>query len=380
MVSPAEGPAGTIRVLHLISSLAVGGAETMLCNVVLASEGAALRHMVVAMVPGGGLEDRLRAGGIPVETLGMRRGRPSPSGVWRFVRLLRRTRPHIVQTWMYHADLLGLLARPIAGARVAWNIRSGRDSGIRSWIGRRGAALSRWPDAVVVNSEAGRRLHTEYGYRPRHWRRIGNGFDLDVFRPSPADRAAVRRELGLAADTPLVGLIARWDPLKGHRTFLAAAARLAVRMPDVRFLLAGDGISVGNRALADLIAPDLARRLVLLGRRADIPRLTAALDVASCTSDDEAFPNVVGEAMACAVPCVVTDVGDAAAIVSDPDLVVPPGQPDALADRWARLLAMTPAGRRAIGERGRARVERHYSLPAIADQYRALYTELAGRS
>jgi glycosyltransferase involved in cell wall biosynthesis len=169
-------------------------------------------------------------------------------------------------------------------------------------------------------------------------------------------------------------LIARFDPVKGHDTFLAAAAVLAARVPGARFLLAGEGVSPENRALTDTVnSHRLQGRVHLLGRRADIPRLTAALDVASCTSLGEGFPNVVGEAMACAVPCAVTNVGDAPQLVGNPDLVVPADDAPALADLWTRLLALDASERRALGERGRHRIGAHYGIDAIARQYLALY-------
>ena len=350
----------------------------MLCNLVLATEGSGLRHHVVAMIDGGSQADLLRSRGIPLETLGMRRGRPSVGAAWRFAQILRRVRPRIVQSWLYHADLLGLISRPIAGSRVVWNIRSATHDGLDAFVRKACARLSALPDAVVVNSEAGRQIHAGRGYRPRRWCLIGNGFDLDVFRPSLECREAVRRELGLSPDTPLIGLVARFDPHKGHDTFLSAAAMLAGRVPGVHFLLAGDGMTPANGALAELIAERLKGRVHLLGRRADVPCVTAALDIASCTSVGEAFPNVVGEAMACAVPCVVTDVGDSALLVGNPELVVPPADPQALAELWTRLLAMDPTGLRAIGDRGRERIAAHYGLDAVVRQYVALYRSLTG--
>lgn len=373
-----DAEAGAISVLHLITSLEAAGAQTMLRNLVLFSEGKGLRHCVVTMTDGGPNADILRAHGIPVETLGMRRGRPTIRGALRFAVVLRRRRPRIVQSWLYHADLLGLFGRPLAGARVVWNVRSATHGGLDAFVTKACARLSSWPDAVVVNSEAGRRIHADLGYRPRRWCLISNGFDVDTFKPSRESRVAVRRELGLAHDTPLVGLIARWDALKGHDTFFSAAARLLEHVPSTHFLLAGEGITPEQATIsAWLFRHRLGDRVHLLGPRSDVPHLTAALDVACCTSVGEAFPNVVGEAMACAVPCVVTDVGDVSRLLGNPEFVVPAGDVAALVDRWSRLLAMSEGDRRAIGERGRDRIVAHYSLDAIVGQYVALYRSLS---
>jgi glycosyltransferase involved in cell wall biosynthesis len=370
---------GGASVLHLISSLEAGGAQTMLGNLVLSTTPGAWHHHVVAMLDGGSQADILRAGGLTVETLGMRRGQADPRGALRFAGIVRRVRPSIIQTWLYHADLLGLIGRPLAGARVVWNIRSAIHDGIDSTITKLCARLSALPDAVVVNSTAGRRVHEERGYHPRRWCLIGNGFDLEVYAPSAAHRRDVRQELGLAADTPLVGLIARLDPHKGHDLFVDAARRVIEQRPDVHFLLVGDQITKQNAPFSSIGPGRLLDQMHLLDRRGDIPRLTAALDVASCTSTAEAFPNVVGEAMACGVPCVVTHVGDAADVVADPSLVVPSGDAAALAAGWLRVLNMSPSDRQALGDRLRQRVAAHYSLPVVVRQYEDLYRSLIDR-
>jgi glycosyltransferase involved in cell wall biosynthesis len=249
---------------------------------------------------------------------------------------------------------------------------------IQGFAPRACARFSKLPTAVVVNSQAGRRVHEQLGYRPRRWCLIGNGFDLAAFRPDGSAREGVRAELGLSAATPLIGLVARWDPNKDHATFLAAAARVARERPDVHFLMIGEGVTRGNAQLQGLLGePDLGSRVHLLGLRSDMTSLTAALDIAACTSLGEGFPNVVGEAMAAGVPCVTTDVGDAAQLVEDARLVVPRRDPGALAAVWLQLLSMEPAARRELGMAGRARISRHHDLGGVIRQYQSLYQELA---
>lgn len=372
----AESLLPRLTVLHLISTLEAGGAQTMLCNLV-ASSYTDVNHRVIAMLDGGSQVEVLRSHGVPVRTLGMESAAGRVASLLTLPKLIRTQKPDIVQTWMYHADLAGLIAKALIGAKVVWNVRSAVHLGLDSHLTRLCARLSRLPDAVVVNSAVGMRVHAERGYQPRRWALIGNGFDTAVFRPSEEHRQSVRRELSLTNDSFLIGLVGRYDPHKGHGMFLTAARALVLRHPEVHFLLVGEGATPDNAALTDVIATNgMTDRFHLLGRRSDIPRLTAALDVASLTSVGEAFPTVVGEAMACAVPCVATDVGDAARVIDDASLVVPSGDAEAMARAWARIIQMPRDERRALGARGRARIEAEFSIAVVARQYVELYREL----
>jgi glycosyltransferase involved in cell wall biosynthesis len=179
----------------------------------------------------------------------------------------------------------------------------------------------------------------------------------------------------------LLGSFARFHPQKDHETLCRAAGLVAAARPDVHLVLAGVGIDAGNeRLVAWLRESGAADRCHLLGERDDMPRLTAALDLALMTSSfGEAFPLVVGEAMACGVPCVVTDVGDARQMVADTGRVVPARDAQALAGAVLDLLAMPVDERAALGARARERVQRELSLTAVAARYESLYTEvLAG--
>jgi glycosyltransferase involved in cell wall biosynthesis len=300
-------------------------------------------------------------------------------GVWRLVLFLRRERPTILQTWLYHADLLGLLAAKLARVPVvAWNVRCTNLRAQRGAAIRILARLSVCPQAVLVNSVAGRRFHESQGYHPRNWIHIPNGFDLEEFRPDPHARLKLRQELQLPEEALLIGLIARIDPLKDHTNFLQAADLLLQKYPRVHFVNVGFGADRQNRKLrCELEARGLSDRVHLLGERSDISHVMAALDILASSSSAEGFPNVVGEAMACGVPCVVTDVGDAALLVGDTGKVVPPRNPEALANAWAELIDLGPDGRRRLGEAARQRINEHFNLDTIVQHYERCYDELA---
>ncbi|MBN1428635.1 MAG: glycosyltransferase [Anaerolineae bacterium] len=365
------------KITHLITDLDTGGAEMMLARLVTHMDSKQFTNTVISLTDLGTLGEQIAALGVPVFALGMRPGVPDPRGLARLANLLRREKPDILQTWLYHADLLGTIASRLTHVPVLyWNIRCSdmdmrRYSKLSLLVLRILARLSRWPNGVIVNSLAGKQLHESLGYRPRRWEIIPNGFDLERFHPDPATRQSVREELSIPLNMLLIGLAARYDPMKDHRTFLAAAGQISRERHDVHFILAGRGVEQLSGVVDDL---GLDEHVHLLGERADIPRILAALDIFSLSSAfGEGFPNVIGEAMACGVPCVVTDVGDAASIVGDAGRVVPPGDPIRLADAWRQLLAMPEPERQALGQSARRRVEALFSIQSVARRYESLY-------
>lgn len=375
-----------LHVLHVITGLEVGGAEMTLARLVASLDRARFRHTVVSLSPDGALATEIAAAGVPVHRLGMRRGFGSAlAGIWKLRRRLRATRPDLVQTWLYHADFVGLLAARLAGMRpVVWNLRCAdmdlsRYAATTRLLVRLLARLSAMPDAVIVNAEAGRRWHERLGYRPRRWAVIPNGFDVDRFRPDAAARAAFRRDLGIADNVPVIGTVARFDPMKDPGTFLRAAAILGRMRADAHFVMIGRGLDAANPALAaDAQAAGLGPRLHLLGERRDVAALLSGFDLFALTSFSEGFPNVLGEAMAAGLACVATDVGDARLLLGDCGRIVPRADAQAMAAAWGGLIAAGPAARAALGDKARARIAADFTPAAATAAYERLYAELAG--
>ncbi len=373
-----------IRIVHLISGLNVGGAERVLADFVRGSDGSHFRHLVVSMMDEGPVGKKLAAAGVEVHSLRMRRGVPSLLGLVRLVRILQRSSACVLQCWMYHANLLGLVAGKLAGIpHIVWGIRCS-DVDFASyrrmtrWVVTLCALLSRFPQAIIVNSKAGKRLHIVLGYEESKMEVVPNGFDLELFKPDPVARATVRKDLGLPSDALLIGLIARFDPMKDHATFLKAAKLLDERKPGVHYLLVGSGVCSENQVLSQLVRENRLNGSVhLLGHRDDIARLIGALDIACSSSSGEGFSNALGEAMSCGVPCAVTNVGDSAYIVGTTGQIVPPRNPSALANACADLLAMPEEDRRALGRRARERIASLFNLDRVTKQYEALYKRIA---
>ena len=378
-----------IEVMHVIGSLDVGGAETVLSRLVEGDREESISHTVVSLKPGGALRASLEAAGIPVLDLGMC-GKPSAfRGLVRLIRAIRTKRPDVVHSWLYHADLLATVALTLsvrrAATRLIWGIRCSdmdmnRYARSNRYILKALVSLSSRADLVLCNSNAGRVAHERLGYCPPQWRVIANGFDLHRFAPLPVERMAVRSELRLKEASFVVGMCARVDPMKDHDNFVKAAAMFAETAPEARFVLIGAGTDEPGSPLDGCIAASgIATRFVRLGLRQDICRLHAALDIATLSSISEGFPNVLAEAMACGVPCVATDVGDSASIIGDTGLIVPPRDAEALAAAWNKLRNEGHDGRATRGAAARRRVESRYALTTMIDAYRSLYRELVVR-
>ena len=342
------------------------------------------RSIVVSMTDIGPIGEKIIAENVPVFNLGMVSGRPNLMGPAKYFRFLRRESVDIIQSWLYHADLLGLLMGKLVGVkRIVWGIRCS-DMEFRNYRAltnltvKVNSKLSFIADAIVVNSVLGKKVHREMGYRTQNMILIPNGFDTKKFYPDETAREWLLDQMGLPNDTILIGLVARWDPMKDQENFLKAASLLAEKEGSVHYIMVGLGIDSGNQRITSFMNnSSLKDRLHLLGLRNDIARIMAALDIASSSSAyGEGFSNTVGEAMACGVPCVVTDVGDSARIVGDTGRVVPPKNPEALANAWKGLIDLGQEGRRSLGFSARKRIKEHFELSKVVKQYEELYTSL----
>ena len=374
-----------MRIVFIITGLSTGGAEIMLLKVLERLDRQRFAPHVISLTTLGELAPRIAALGIPVDAVGMKPGLFSPSGFFRLVRLLKRLNPDVVHTWMYHADLLGGLAARLAGvSSIGWCIRNSNLDKDKTKLSTRAvvglcASISNWvPSRILSCSEKARQVHVACGYVAAKMVVVPNGFDLSQFKPDLDARFRVRAELGISDQTPLVGLIGRFDPQKNHAGFFEAAGVLHRHMPQVHFVLAGHGIDMSNAALMQAITQaGVLANTHLLGLRSDIPALMAALDVlASSSSYGEAFPNVLGEAMACGVPCAVTDVGDSAYIVGDTGRVVASGDMTGLAAALEELLALPPSEKTALSERARARVAEYFEIGGVVRRYEGFYESL----
>lgn len=374
-----------MRICHIITGLNDGGAEAVLYR--LCTSDTENRHVVISLMDEGKYGPLLRAAGVEVYALGMPRRKVTIGALFRLWRLLRSVRPDVVQTWMYHADLVGGVVARFAGvSTVCWGIRHttlelGLTPRTTIMVARTCAGLSHWiPTAIVSCSHEAARVHQALGYAARKFVVVPNGYDLERFSPDAEARERLRAEWGVDAQTPLIGMVARFDPQKDHANLLAALGLLKQQGVKFRCVLVGTGMDNTNEDLTKRIAEaGLDEYVYLLGPRDDIPAIMNTLDVHVLSSAGEAFPNVLAEAMACGTPCVTTDVGDAALIVGETGWVVPPKDSRALTE--ALVDALTQWQNRdswqARKSACRERIATHFTLDAMISGYRKVWVKAA---
>jgi glycosyltransferase involved in cell wall biosynthesis len=372
-----------IRITFIITDLETGGAEMMLYKLLSKIDRNLFSPTVVSLISGGPLASKIADLEIPVQYLGMKRSLPDPFAIIRLGRILRKNRPDIIQTWMYHSDLLGGVAGRIFSRKpVVWNVRNSdlnSDGSKKLTIitARICSYLSSFvPKKIICCGEKSRDVHISLGYEKNRFEVIGNGFNLENFHPCPSNKISVCQEFGLNVDSYIIGLVGRFSAQKDHGNFIEAASIIKKQIPESVFILCGDGITTENERLFDQINKyGLGNSVHLLGRRTDIPRLTNAFDVAcSSSSFGEAFSNTLGEAMACGIPVVATDVGDSAGVVGNCGTIVPPGNPEAFALALIDMFAIGANERKKLGEMGRIRTEENFSLEKIVEKYETLYS------
>lgn len=376
-----------VRILHIIVHLTAGGAESMMKRLVLHQHEHEPRfeHRVISLRGKATIGPELERDGIVVEALGL----ASPLGIvpcmLRLVKAMRRWRPDVVQTWMYHSDLLGGLAARLSGIRaIAWNVRIAQIApqlGVArrtTWVRRACAFLSRLvPRRIVYVADSARRIHESIGYAPDRGTTIHNGYILPEPQ-SALDRVRLREAMGADENTLLVASAGRFNPQKNHRSFINAASIVADEFPHARFVLFGQQVDENSGELMRWIEESgHADRFRLMGEKRDFQRWVDAVDLFCLHSLSEGFPNVVAEAMAGGVPCVVTDIGDAAALVGRTGWTVPPNDDRALALAISQALGLDDKTRQQYGHLARQRIESEFALPVVSAQYADLYDELA---
>ena len=375
---------GQIRLVHIITGLEAGGAETMLYKLLKDMNQTLFYNEVISLTGLGSIGRKLRGLGFKVTAMGMRRGAPSPMMLLKLFFLLRKSRPDLVQTWMYHSDLIGgIVARLCGIENLCWNIRhcnldKGKNKFLTLLTAKACAILSGLiPSRIICNSHAGKRTHSDFGYVDQKIQVIPNCFDLGDFFPDAKIRNQVRKTLRIDRDTFVFGHVGRYDVQKNHEGLFRSFAFVVERYPDALLVCCGKGVSSENRKIIDQIQSlNLCENVLLLGLRKDVSEVLNAFDLLVSSSVGEGFSNAIGEAMAVELPCVVTDVGDSARVVGSTGWVVDPDCHESLAEAMTLAMDAPREELRKRGRRARRRMGEIFSVEAIISSFEQLYLKL----
>jgi len=372
-----------IYIVHIITSLATDGAATMLYRILAHTNRSHYYPVVISLDEDTGHADKIRAHGIPVHCLNMANSLTSGWHILRLVRLLRELDPDIIQGWLYHGNLAASIANMALSNRhpVFWNIRQSLydisfESTAMQWAIRLAAKRSGKATGIIYNAYQAAEQHANFGFKENNAHIIPNGFDTHVFAPNIYSRETIRYSLAIPEDAVVIGMVAHYHPMKNHALFLEAANLLNKHQKHVHFILTGHDVTLENREIQQLLKrfPALQGNLHLTGARQDIAAIMNALDMFTLTSSyGDAFPNVIGEAMACGIPCIATDVGDVPRIIGNTGHILQDASPSALAFAWLEWINAGVTWRKEQGQRAIQRIKRHYSIQQITHQYQELY-------
>jgi glycosyltransferase involved in cell wall biosynthesis len=372
-----------IKQLHVISGLGTGGSEMALYRLLSRGIGHRDQVYVVSLLDAGSIGPLITGLGITVVPLNIDSIFKLPLAILQLLQVLRSFRPDLIQGWMYHGNLIASLAAALAPGAPAlvFNIRQclydiKAEKSTTQYVIRCNRWLSSRVGVVVYNSTLARQQHEAFGFSCTHGEVIPNGFDVALFRPNTVRRRLARAGLDAATDELVIGHVGRLHPIKGHACFLRAAVSVLEQRQDVRFALLGRDVFPDHPLLEGIIPRGLMRYFVFLGERLDVGDWMQGMDIFCQSSQAEAFPNVLGEAMASGLPCVATAVGDAPSIVGETGILVPPQDPRALARGLLTMLDKSSNDRLALGRAAQARVARCFSLSNAVARYRDLYTRL----
>jgi len=361
------------KVVFLIRDLNYGGAQRQLVTLVKAlHQKNCFDVTVLHFYSGGPLLKDLIDRDIPTISLEKQERWDVLGFFGRLFGHLKRIQPDVLHGYLGESNIVSIFVKPFfPSTRIIWGIRgSNTPSGRYGWLGRLlfqlERLLSSFADLIVANSHAGKADYVNEGYAPDKIVVISNGIDTERFQLDSEAGAKVRSEWGISENTILIGLVGRLNPMKDHPTFLKAAALLCKEREDVRFVFVGVGEENYAKELYQLTDDlDFSEKIIWAGGRSDMTAVFNALNIAfSSSSDGEGFPNVIGEAMACGVPCVVADVGDSACIVGDTGIVVPPKNPEALVTGWKDCVA---SDRLQMAGDIRARIVENFSVVRLVE-------------
>lgn len=367
-----------IRIIHIITGLNNGGAEMMLYKLLENIDKSKYKIEVISMMDKGIMGPKIENLGINVHTLDMKQGIPSIKSILKARKICSDA--DFIQSWMYHADLFSfIIGKIFMNKKVIWGIRranleKGKNKKSLLMIAKINSFLSKFVNEIVSCSIEAKKTHIDYGFKESKIVVIPNGFSIEKYSYNSEAKKKLLKELGINENKTILSVVGRWNILKDHKNALDSLVLLKEKYSNLIMIFAGTGMKKNNKELIDLIKErNLGNEIYLLGRREDIPDIMSATDIYVSSSSGEGFPNVIGEAMACETPCVVTNVGDSAYIVGETGIVVPRQKPKQLANGIEKLLKLDLEKREELVKFARQRIVDNFEVSKVVEMYTKLY-------
>lgn len=363
------------RIIHIINSLHSGGAENMLYKIIKHSDKEEYYHEIIVLRSGGILSQKITKQGVKIHNLSTHNG-----NIFKQIRKSIDIMKHfdIVNTWLYHSDFYGfIIGKLILKKKLIWNIRhSNLDKNANKaktlMIVKINSLLSRYVDYITYNSKEAIIKHKKVGYADKNSILVLNGFEMDKYNYSLSDRINVRKSLDIDLNENVFITVGRWNIQKDYFTLIESLNLLKNDNIDFKMLMVGNKLDINNEELVNIIDKyNLNNNILLLGRRDDIPQILSSSDIYISSSLGESFSNTIGEAMACELPCVVTDVGESRNIVGDYGKVVNSKDYTGLKDAIYSMINLPEL--RIMGKQARKRIKTNYDINNIVKLYEKLY-------
>ena len=373
-----------IKITHIISGLNTGGAERALYNLLESDFSSKYDCSVISLIDEGTYGIKIRALGVPVYVVNMRANFSVLKSIIALRNIIKKIAPDVLQGWMYHGNLAATIARYFCDspAMLAWNVRHSlyelkTENFKTRQIIKANRFLSGKPNVIFYNSKVSKFQHESFGFDGKNSIYNPNGFDTNSLKPSKEKRRFMRSKLGISDNDTVIGHVARYHPMKDHTSFIKAAIMVMSERSDLVVLIIGRGVRAKTSYLLNDLPETLISRFHFLGERSDVYDLMQSMD-GFCLSSawGEGFPNVLGEAMSMAVPCITTDIAESAEVVGNTGVVVPPCDPEKLAEAIFTFLNLSNSKKFALGQAARRRIEQKYLMQINIKCYEAIYKKL----
>jgi len=371
-----------MHIIHIIIGLNTGGAEKMLLRLVKAHSNSNITHQIISLTDIGDVGEEMKDLGFDVKSLGLTGYKNILKVSFMLFTILRESRPDIVQTWMYHADLIGGVVAKISGVEnIIWGIRS-------SDITQGGSRLTiflRWvcsklsyfiPKLIICAGDNSRITHESLGYKSSIMRSIPNGFDVKIFLNQNDSYHINRKLLNYAHEDIVIGWVGRFNHIKGPDIFIKTANMLSEKFNNLKFLIIGNEMTKGNSKISDLIENEHSNKFNFLGQRQDMPELFSAMDIFCLSSRSEGFPNALGEAMLMKKACVATDAGDSRLLLDETGIIVKKNSIDSLFYGLNQMICLNEKKRLELGQKAHNRIVENYNLEKCINRFNEIYKEV----